>query len=63
MNEIVFLKNDDVFTDSRVIAEETGVQHHAVTQLIKKHKNRIEKFGKLRFSHLKCQNSKGGRPE
>lgn len=62
MNEIVFLKNDDVFTDSQVIAEQTGNQHHAVTQLIRKHSKRLERFGELKFSHLKCQNPQGGRP-
>lgn len=62
MNEIVFLKNDDVFTDSQVISEQTGNQHHAVTQLIRKHSKRLERFGELKFSHLKCQNPQGGRP-
>lgn len=62
MNDLVYLKRDDVFTDSLVIAEQTGNQHHAVTQLIRTHKHRLERFGELRFSHLKCQNPKGGRP-
>lgn len=62
MSEILFLKNNDVFTDSMVIAEQTGNQHHAVTQLIRKHQKRLEKFGVLRFRHFKCQNPKGGRP-
>lgn len=62
MNELVYLKADDVFTDSLVIANATENSHHAVTQTIRKHKARLEKFGKLQFSHLKCQNSNGGRP-
>lgn len=62
MNDLVYLRKDDVFTDSQVIAEQTGNQHHAVTQLIRTHKHRLERFGELRFSHLKCRNPKGGRP-
>ena len=62
MGEIVYLRRNDAFTDSMVIATETGNQHHAVTQLIRKHQSKLEKFGKLEFSHLKCQNPKGGRP-
>lgn len=62
MGEIVYLRRNDAFTDSMVIASETGNQHHAVTQLIRKHQSRLEKFGRLEFSHLKCQNPKGGRP-
>ena len=62
MNELVFLKGDDAFTDSLVIASVTNNQHHAITQIIKKHEKRLERFGKLQFSHLKCKNPNGGRP-
>ena len=62
MNELVYLKANDVFTDSLVIANATDNSHHAVSQTIRKHKSRLEKFGKLQFSHLKCQNPNGGRP-
>lgn len=62
MNELVYLKSDDAFTDSLVIANATDNSHHAVTQIIKKHRDRLEKFGKLQYSHFKCQNPNGGRP-
>lgn len=62
MNELVYLKADDVFTDSLVIANATDNKHHAITQIIRKHRARLEKFGKLQLSHLKCQNPNGGRP-
>ena len=62
MNELVFLKGDDAFTDSLVIASVTNNQHHAITQIIKKHEKRLERCGKLQFSHLKCKNPNGGRP-
>ena len=62
MNELVYLKSDDAFTDSMVIANGTGNTHHAVTQLIRNHSKSLGKFGELRFTHFKCQNPKGGRP-
>lgn len=62
MQELVFLKNNDAFTDSMVIANGTGNQHHAVTQLIRKYHTDFEDFGILQFTHLKCRNPKGGRP-
>lgn len=62
MNDLVYLKADEVFTDSLVIANATDNSHHAISQIIRKHKTRLEKFGKLQFSHLKCQNPNGGRP-
>lgn len=62
MNDLVYLKADDVFTDSLVIANATNNSHHAVTQIIRKHAKRLERFGGLQFSHLKCQNPNGGRP-
>lgn len=63
MNELVWLKNDDVFTDSKVIADGTNNEHHAIQQIIKKYQKDIEDFGVVRFTHFKCENSKGGRPE
>ena len=62
MNDLVYLKKDDVFTDSLVIAEQTGNQHKSVTALIRKQKKRLEKYGELQFSDLKSLNSKRGRP-
>lgn len=62
MNELVFLKRDDVFTDSMVIANGTGNQHKSVVAIIKKYKKDFEAFGKLEFSDLKSTNPKGGRP-
>lgn len=63
MNDLVFLKKDDVFTDSLVIAEQTGNQHKSVTALIKKQHKRLEKFGPLHFSDFKSLNSGKGRPQ
>lgn len=62
MNELVYLKKDDAFTDSMVIAKATENQHNSVMRLIKSQRKRFEKFGKLKFMDLKSKNPKGGRP-
>ena len=59
MCELVELKGNDVFTNSKVIAEGTGNQHHAVREIIKKYRSDIEEFGTLRISN---EESSGGRP-
>lgn len=62
MNELVTIKHKDVFTDSMIIANGTNNKHHAVQQLIRKYRKKFERWGKLEFTHLKCVNSKRGRP-
>lgn len=59
MYELVELKKDEVFTNSKVIAEGTGNQHHAVRELIKKYRSEIEEFGTLSILN---EESTGGRP-
>jgi len=54
------LKGNDIFTDSLVIANGTGIAHRRIKDAIRKHKNAIEKFGLL-GSHQ--TESTGGRPE
>lgn len=61
-NGIVFIQKDNVFTNSKIIADELGVKHHAIQQITDKYKSDFEEFGILNFSHLKCENSKRGRP-
>lgn len=61
MNNLVSLKGNDIFTDSLVIAEGTGVRHDKVKEAVRKHRARIEKFGKLSPPHQ--GESTGGRPE
>jgi phage regulator Rha-like protein len=66
MNQLVAIKKvkgkDDVFTTSMIIAKGTKNQHKSVASLIRKHKQRFERWGKVRFSDLKSPNPKGGRP-
>lgn len=63
MNKLVFIKKDEVFTNSKLIAENAEVQHHAIQQLINKNKCDFEEFGRLQFTHFKSVNSGKGRPE
>ena len=49
MNELVYLKKDDAFTDSMVIAN-------------KKYRKDLEDYGRMEFIDLKSTNPKGGRP-
>ena len=56
MNELILLKNNDVFTTSLVIAEGTGNQHKSVVALVKKHIEYFRKFGSIEFSDLKSLN-------
>lgn len=62
MNELVYLKADEAFTDSLVIANGTNNQHSTVTKTIKRYRKDFENFGSLRFSDSVSKNPKGGRP-
>ena len=62
MNELVYLKKDDAFTDSMVIANNTDNQHKSVVAIIKKYRKDFEDYGRLEFIDLKSTNPKGGRP-
>ena len=62
MNELVYLKRNDAFTNSFVIAEGTGNQHKSVVAIIKKYQSDLSDFGRLEFSDFKSTNPKGGRP-
>lgn len=62
MNELVYLKRDNAFTDSMVIAKGTGNQHHTITRLLRKYRKDFEESGRLEFIDFKSINPKGGRP-
>ena len=59
MYELVEVRKNEVFTNSKIIAEGTNNQHHAVRELIKKYKSDIEEFGTLSILN---EESTGGRP-
>ncbi len=49
MYELVEVRENDVFTNSKVIAEGTENKHEAVQKIISKYSSDIEDFGALRF--------------
>lgn len=61
--DLITVKRNEVFTDSKVIANGTNNKHHAIQQLINKYEDDFKEFGELKLTHLKCENPKGGRPE
>jgi len=61
MNELVYLKADDVFTDSLVLAKGTKVEHRKIKSVIKKHEKKLKEFGRLSAPYR--AESTGGRPE
>lgn len=65
MNDLVFLESAKLdaepFTTSDVIAEYAGIKHHAIRQLIRKHKKHLEDFGILAFEMPKIEGR--GRPD
>lgn len=61
MYELVEVRQDEVFTNSKIIAEGTKNQHETVVAIIKKYESDITDFGKLDFSDFKS--GKRGRPE
>lgn len=63
MYELVEVRKNDVFTNSKIIAEGTNNQHESVIATIRKYGSDIAEFGKIEFSDLKSGNPKGGRPE
>ena len=53
MTDIVFIgggvSKQDLYTTSDIIAVHTGVKHHAIKQIIKRHETDIKEFGQVRF--------------
>lgn len=45
--QLVFLKKDDVFTTSKIIAEGVGISHEELKRIIIKNKKQLEQLGKL----------------
>ncbi len=59
MYELIELRKNDIFTNSKIIADGTDNKHHAIRELIKKYKSDIEDFGTLLILN---EESTGGRP-
>ena len=63
MNELVTIKKNDIFTDSLIIAGETGFEHSIIQRKVRDFETEFKEFGKIRFTVLKTENSNGGRPK
>ena len=63
MYELVELIENEIFTNSKIIATGTENKHESIAAIIQKYWDDIKEFGEIRFSDLKSGNSKGGRPE
>lgn len=62
MNNLVTIKKNDIFTDSLIIAEGTGYEHHTITRKIRDYIKDFEELGKVEFVDETSINPKGGRP-
>jgi phage regulator Rha-like protein len=47
MNELVMVKGNDIITDSLIIAEGTGYEHHTITRKIRDFSNDFKELGNL----------------
>lgn len=64
MDDLVTVNGKDVFTDSLVIAEGTGIAHRKIKAAIRKNRKHLEKFGRVSAPYqAETYNAKGGRPE
>lgn len=63
MYELVEVRKDEIFTNSKVIAEGTGNKHHAVQQLISKYEKIISRFGQVAFEMRAVKYSRGTNEE
>lgn len=63
MYELVELKGNDVFTNSKVIAEGTNVKHHAVQQIISKYESDFAEFGAVAFEMRALKQVRGANCE
>lgn len=59
-NELVYIRKNDVFTNSLIIASGTGVEHRKVKDQIRKYETQIKQLGLLASYQAE---STGGRPE
>ncbi len=59
MYELIEVRKNNIFTNSRIIADGTNNQHKNVKELIAKYQTDIEDFGTLSVSNVE---STGGRP-
>ena len=57
--DLVTVKRNEIFTDSKVIAQGTNNKHHAIQQLISKYEEDFLDFGQLAFEMRPVKYSRG----
>lgn len=62
MKELVVIRKENVYVNSLVLAEASGIEHKSLIRSVLKHKEDIEEFGKLIYDNLKLIKSKKGKP-
>lgn len=63
MYELVEVRENDVFTNSKVIADGTNVKHHAVQQIISKYESDFLEFGQVAFEMRSVKYARGTNEE
>lgn len=63
MYELVEVRKDKIFTNSKIIAEGTDNKHHAVQQLISKYESDFAEFGQVAFEMRAVKYSRGTNEE
>lgn len=63
MYELVELRENDVFTNSKVIAEGTNNQHSSIQRILTKYEGDFNEFGQLRFEIRPVKYSRGTNEE
>lgn len=63
MYELVEVRKDEVFTNSKVIAEGTGNQHNSIQRILSKYIEDFEEFGQLRFEMRPVKYARGTNEE
>lgn len=59
VDSLVMVKNDDVFTNSLIIAEGTGYEHHSITRKIRDFEEDFKIFGEIGYCNIDLKSSDG----
>lgn len=61
MYKLVKIKGNNIFTDSMIIAEGTGFEHHTITRKIRDYIDDFKELGKVQFMDVSSINNGAGR--
>jgi len=68
MNNLLIVKNDEIYVTTDILAKELERKHQTITKLINEYENELKKLGILRFeieeiSTRNCKKEKRGQPK